>query len=171
MWFLDFQYYQIGDEIFPKEINLLHHDTVKQGITFFAKSPTDYNFPTSAHSTLAYQYGRHKTPWNHGSVTDWKSILMSIIEPGETVCVKGSLKATFLQKNGFNALNVDTIGVTKSNPNGDCKSMQKLYEERKAKGHEPVKKCQFHVIHRGVCAVANTYVMREWYLNYNYDCA
>ena len=42
-WFVDFQYYQFGNLIFPKEFSVLHMFNETKCMIFIAKSPSDYN--------------------------------------------------------------------------------------------------------------------------------
>ena len=169
-WFVDFQYYRIDTSaIFPKEISIL--SLYNNGLmSFIVKSPVNYTFPPKCNTTINYQYGLHKTPWNHGNVTDWLSKMESWIRPNDIVYVKGTVKMSFLQQHGFNAVDVDPLG---------CPSLKELYglarkhNYYKVTGSESsgISKCDYHKSNGGLCAIMNTYILRRWWRGNidNYD--
>ena len=157
-WFVDFQYYQAGVVIYPKEIAFISLDGASRRYLLVRvhKSADEANA-----STFNRQFGIHGIPWNEGTVDDWVASLKSKhnIAENDHVFVKGRVKAEFLRANGFpNTLDLDTEVLAPEK----VVTPKSLWDDARRREKMPIK-CDFHKNNRGMCAFANVSLIRKYY--------
>ena len=83
-WVLEFEGYQVKDEIYPLEITLLNANECYHFLIYY---PTDYY----SNLTIQYQFKRHGLSWGEGTETLTSAIsqMQKLISDDDIVFVKG----------------------------------------------------------------------------------